>query len=388
MRLPRFRRLPLAWLLLRRQPVKFATAIIGIVFASILILMQLGFRAALFESSISLIKKFNADFVLVSRLSVSTTSLNSFDPARLKGLQSIPGVESTIPVRWDYVRWRYRDSDENRLAVAIGIDPNIVSIIQPEIYGQQYKLLKPSRILFDRLSRIEYGPVMDDFKRDGEAIAFINKQRVRIAGLVSLGTSFGYDASLLTSIESFGEISDNPRGLIEIGFVRLQPGANQAAVLAEIRRGLPSDVKIFTIDEFQEFERKYWDTSKPVGFVFAFGAIMGLLVGLVIVYQILYSDVSAHIQEYATMLSMGFARSSLKMIIAKEALWLCLISYPLAIAASIGLYGFVRQATNIQMFMTVERAVGTFALVIGMCIGSAFLAMKRLRDADPTEVFS
>jgi putative ABC transport system permease protein len=364
------------------------TAVVGIIFASILILMQLGFRSALFDSSVALIKRFNADLVLVSRLSVSTTSLNSFDPARLKSIQAFSEVENTIPLRWDYIRWRYRDSDLNRLAIMIGIDPNIVSITQNDIYSQQHKLLKPNRILFDNLSRPEYGPVSTDFSEDGEAIAFLNTHRVRIAGLVNLGTSFGYDASLLTSIETFNEISNNPRGQIEIGLVQLAPGANVETTLAKIRASLPDDVKLFTIDEFQKFERDFWDTSKPVGFVFAFGAIMGLLVGLIIVYQILYSDVSAHIQEYATMLSMGFTRTSLKLIIAKEALLLCVVSYPLAAASSIGLYGFVRRATNIQMFMPSERVLGTFMLVIGMCIGSAFLAMKRLRDADPTEVFS
>ena len=143
-----------------------------------------------------------------------------------------------------------------------------------------------------------------------------------------------------------------------------------------------------TRQNFETFEKDYWDKSKPIGFVFAFGAIMGLLVGFVIVYQILYSDVSSHIQEYATMLSMGFTQRSLKMIVANEALILSSIAYPLAILLSTSLYGMVRQATNIRIFMSVDRAAGTFLLIYAMCISSALLAMLRLRDADPSDVFT
>lgn len=386
--LPANRKIPLAWLLLKRQPIKFATAIVGIVFAATLILMQLGFRAALFESSVGLIKDFNADLILVNKLSVSSTGLIGFDRYRLSQIESNSSVEKTIPVRWDYVLWKYINYSENRLAIIMGIDPSTPTLLKPEILRQQYKLKKPYRVLYDRLSRKEFGPVVSDFTKDGSSITFLNKNRIRIDGLITIGTSFGYDAFMLTSLSTFENISDNKPGQIELGFIKLKPGSNPATVAKQINLQLDDDLVVMTRQDFETFEKEYWDTSKPIGFVFAFGAIMGLLVGFVIVYQILYSDVSAHIQEYATMLSMGFTQRSLKMIVANEALILSSIAYPLAILLSTFLYGMVRQATSIRMFMSVDRAAGTFLLIYAMCISSALLAMLRLRDADPSDVFT
>lgn len=382
------RKLPLAWLLLRRQPIKLVTAIIGIVFAGTLILMQLGFRAALFESSVSLIRKFDADLILINKLSVSSTGLIGFDRYRLTQLESNSSVTRTVPVRWDYVVWRYLNADENRLAILMGIDPNIPTISNPDILNQQYKLKAPNRVLFDRLSRKEFGPVVNDFKQNGSAITFLNKNRIRVDGLISVGTSFGYDAFMVTSLSTFENISDNKPGLIELGFIKLKPGSDVNATVQAIRSQLDDDLRVMTRKEFEDFEKQYWDKSKPIGFVFAFGAIMGLLVGFVIVYQILYSDVSAHIQEYATMLSMGFTQQSLRSIVANEAVILSTISYPLAMILSSALYALVRHSTNIRMFMAFDRALGTLLLIYAMCIGSALLAMLRLRDADPSDVFT
>ena len=382
------RSMPLAWLLLKRQPIKTGIAIIGIIFASILILMQLGFRDALFESSVALIRQFNSDLVLINKLSVSSTGLIGFDEQRLARLEAQEQVEEVIPVRWDYVMWRYRSGSEKRLAIMMGIDPNIITIDKPEILSQQHKLKIPNRILFDRLSRNEFGPVVEDFQASRDGIAFINEKRVRVAGLIEVGNSFGYDAFVLTSLNTFESISDNLKGKIEIGFIRLKPGLDPGVAAEQIRSSIGDDLKILTLKEFEEFERKYWDTSKPIGFVFAFGAVMGLLVGLVVVYQILYSDVSSHIDEYATMLSMGYDQRALRMIVANESFFLSSIGYPLALFISMGLYALVRAATNIRIFMTFDRAIGTFMLVYAMCFGSALLAMLRLRDADPTDVLT
>ena len=268
--------MPLAWLLLKRQPIKTGTAIIGIIFASILILMQLGFRDALFESSVALIRQFNSDLVLINKLSVSSTGLIGFDEQRLARLEAQEQVEEVIPVRWDYVMWRYRSGSEKRLAIMMGIDPNIITIDKPEILSQQHKLKIPNRILFDRLSRNEFGPVVEDFQASRDGIAFINEKRVRVAGLIEVGNSFGYDAFVLTSLNTFESISDNLKGKIEIGFIRLKPGLDPGVAAEQIRSSIGDDLKILTLKEFEEFERKYWDTSKPIGFVFAFGAVIAL----------------------------------------------------------------------------------------------------------------
>lgn len=381
-------RLPISLLLLLRQPIKFSTAVLGIVFASILILMQLGFKAALIDSSISMIKYFNADLVLVNRLSVSSTSLESFDRARLLDIDGYKGVIETIPVRWGYLKWQYPNTEDKRLVMAIGINPFINTINKSDVVNNQHLLRRPNSILFDKKARPEYGEVAQDLAKYGEAIAFLNDNRVKVVGLYKIGVSFGYDGTLITSDSTFESMTTQDPDMIEIGFIKLQPGVNADAEARIIRQNLPEDVQLFTLKEFENFEINYWQTSRPIGFVFGFGAVMGFLVGLIIIYQILYSDISVHIHEYGTMLSIGFSKQNLNAIVINESLIICLCGYPIGLLISFSLYSLVTDKTRIILNMTAERSIGVLFLVIGMSICSAILAMRRLNDADPTEVFT
>jgi putative ABC transport system permease protein len=350
--------------------------------------MQLGFKAALIDSSISMIKYFNADLVLVNRLSVSSTSLESFDRARLLDIDGYKGVIETIPVRWGYLKWQYPNTEDKRLVMAIGINPFINTINKSDVVNNQHLLRRPNSILFDKKARPEYGEVAQDLAKYGEAIAFLNDNRVKVVGLYKIGVSFGYDGTLITSDSTFESMTTQDPDMIEIGFIKLQPGVNADAEARIIRQNLPEDVQLFTLKEFENFEINYWQTSRPIGFVFGFGAVMGFLVGLIIIYQILYSDISVHIHEYGTMLSIGFSKQNLNAIVINESLIICLCGYPIGLLISFSLYSLVTDKTRIILNMTAERSIGVLFLVIGMSICSAILAMRRLNDADPTEVFT
>ena len=114
---------------------------------------------------------------------------------------------------------------------------------------------------------------------------------------------------------------------------------------------------------------------------------MGFVVGCVIVYQILHSDVSDHLSEYATLMAMGYRLVDLLGVVAREALLLALLGFPPAFFAGIGLYGLVRSATGLPASMDSHRALLVFGLILAMCMGSGILAMRRLGDADPAEIF-
>ena len=142
-------------------------------------------------------------------------------------------------------------------------------------------------------------------------------KRVRVAGLVSLGPSFGADGNILTSRETFLRLMPQPPGSIELGLLRLQPGADPAG-----RRPHPATAASPTMcsstpkQGFEEFEKNYWRDSTSIGFIFTLGAAMGFVVGCVIVYQILYSDVSDHLPEYATLMAMGYRLLALLGVVA------------------------------------------------------------------------
>ena len=114
---------------------------------------------------------------------------------------------------------------------------------------------------------------------------------------------------------------------------------------------------------------------------------MGFIVGCVIVYQILYSDVSDHLPEYATLMAMGYPLRELLSVVMREGLMLALVGYLPASIAGEALYVLIRSSTQLPVGMSFERASLVFILILLMCLFSAAIAMKRLADADPAEIF-
>ena len=383
-----FRRVPLAWLLLSRQPVRLLIALAGISFAGILMFMQLGFRDGLFDASVTIHRLFKADLVLMSPRSMSSISMSGFPERRL--IQSIAddAVESITPVHWNFVLWRNPETRQTRSILALGFEPDDGLFINPMVAEQSHLLRQKGRVLFDELSRPEFGPVAERFNAGDIVETEVAGQRVRVAGLVRLGPSFGADGNLITSRETFRSLLPNiPRGSIELGLVRLMPGSDPELVAKRMQGQLPGDVKVFTKEQFIEFEKDYWRSSTAIGFIFTLGAAMGFVVGCVIVYQILYGDVSDHLPEYATLMAMGYRLGDLLGVVAREGLLLAIIGYVPAYAAGEGLYALIRNSTKLPVSMAPERAFLVFSMVLVMCLGSAMLAMRKLAEADPADIF-
>jgi putative ABC transport system permease protein len=172
-----------------------------------------------------------------------------------------------------------------------------------------------------------------------------------------------------------------------MGLVRLAPGADAKTVEAALRAGLPHDVRILTRQEMLDQEVGYWATATPIGFVFAFGVVMGLVVGMIIVYQILFADISDHLKEYATLKAMGYANRYLVAVVLMEASILAVAGFAPGIAICQQLYGVTRKATMLPMAVDPLRAAEVLGLTVLMCWGSALIAVRKLRAADPADVF-
>jgi len=384
----RGRRIPLSWLLLTRQPVRLAVALAGISFAGILMFMQLGFRDGLFDASVTIHRLFAADLVLISPRSTSSVSMAGFPRRRLVQAMADPAVEGITPVHWNLLLWRNPQTRGTRSVLTLGFEPGDPLFTDPGLAAKAQLLSQKGRVLFDQQSRPEFGPVADWFKAGRTVESEIAGKRVRVAGLVGLGTSFGADGNLLTSSETFLELVPNtPPGSIEVGLIRLAPGSDAEVVLERLRRQLPDDVRVLTKQGFIAFEQDYWRTSTSIGFIFTLGAAMGFVVGCVIVYQVLYSDVSDHLPEYATLMAMGYRLPTLLGVVAREGLLLAAFGYLPAYAAGQALYALVRGATQLPVAMDSSRATTVFLMILVMCMASAALAMRRLADADPAEIF-
>ena len=382
------RRIPLSWLLLSRQPVRLLVALAGISFAGILMFMQLGFRDGLFDASVTIHRLFDADLVLISPRSASSVRMAGFPRRRLVQTLADPAVQGITPVHWGLMLWRNPETRRNRAILALGFKPDDPFFVDPDLALKTPVLKQKGRILFDQLSRPEFGPIADWVGEGRTVETEIAGNRVRVEGLVSLGTSFGADGNLLTSTETFLDLSpQKPAGAIEVGLVRLNPDADADVVIKRLRERLPDDVSVLTKQGFIDFEQNYWKSSTAIGFIFTLGAGMGFVVGCVIVYQVLYTDVSDHLPEYATLMAMGYRISHLLGVVMREGLYLAILGYVPAYIAGEGLYWFVRDATRLPVGMNATRALTVMVMILVMCMVSSLLAMRRLVDADPAEIF-
>ena len=384
----KYRKIPLAWLLLTRQPLRLFVAIAGISFAGILMFMQLGFRDGLFDASVTVHRLLDADLVLISPRSKSSISMSGFPKRRLIQAMAQEDVLSVAPVNMNYLLWRNPENLKTRSILALGFNPEDSLLLDEDFSSKAEKLKNPGRVLFDTLSRPEFGPIEEWFLQGKTIETEVAGKRIKVVGLVELGPSFGADGNLITSRETFLQLMPtNPRGSIEIGLIKLNDTADPLFVSSILNKSLPNDVRVITKNEFIEFEKNYWRDSTAIGFIFSLGALMGFVVGCVVVYQILYSDVSDHLPEYATLMAMGYRLKSLFFVVAREGFILALFGYLPAYVSGQALYSLIRSSTKLPIEMDANKSILIFILILFMCMGSAGIAMRKLVDADPAEIF-
>lgn len=381
-------KIPLAWLQLSREKMRLLVAIAGIGFADILMFMQLGFRDALFESAVTLHKNLEGDIFLISPQSTSIVAMKSFPSRRLYQALGFEGVKSISPVYMDFGFWKNPETRRTRSILVLGFNPTDSVLQLPSVTQNLDKIKISDVVLFDDASRPEFGPIAQSFRQGADVTTEVGQRRIRVGGLFTLGASFGADGNIVTSDLNFLRLfSNRDKGLIDIGIIKLQPTADLQDVLKNLKQELPNDVKVFSKEEFIEFEKKYWETGTAIGFIFSLGTGMGFIVGIVIVYQILYTDVTDHLPEYATLKAMGYKDSYLLMIVFQEALILAALGYFPGFFLASGLYSLTRTATNLPMAMTLLRAVTVLVLTIIMCCVSGAIAVRKLEAADPADIF-
>ncbi len=217
----------------------------------------------------------------------------------------------------------------------------------------------------------------------------VRKNPISIGGLFSIGTSFAADGHLVTSQDNFLRLfPQQSQTNVNIGSIEVKPGYDPKQVVEQLRAYLPSDeIKILTKQEYIAAELAYWNNETPIGIIFNLGVVMGFIVGIIIVYQVLSTDVNSHIREYATFKAIGYSNTYLLGIVFEEALILAIFGFVPGFIMSLGLYQLVRIATNLQLAMTVYRAVQVMILTLIMCMASGVIATRKVQAADPADMF-
>jgi putative ABC transport system permease protein len=379
----------LAWRQLFHQRSRTLAAIAGIVFAVILIMVQLGFQDALYQSATLHYDHMTADIVLLSPQYEAIMYNNSgFPSQRLNQAYAVDGVSSTLAVYGSFVAWKNPWTHQERTMYMFGFKPVPGFWDLGAIKDPGPLLRKGDSVLFDEHSRKEYGDVPSALRAGKRVVTEMVGHRVEVVGLFSAGTSFGIDGAVILSDANFFRLlpGRSPE-VVNFGLIKVKPGFDPERVRAQLAKVLPNDVRVLTHSQLDAAEREFWSSNTPIGFIFALGVILGLVVGIIVVYQILYTDVSDHLQEYATLKAIGYKDSFLFAIIIYESVILSVFGYIPGFFIALLVYSIARDATFLPLRMTPERGVVVYLLTIGMCVLSGALALRRLRRADPAEIF-
>ncbi len=381
-------RTPLGFKQLKHDKMRLLTAIAGITFADILIFMQLGFSDALYKTNTQYPRKVQSDLVVLSSQAENFDQLKTFSRRRLYQAQDIAGVDTTDALHLATKEWKNPATGEKKAMLLIGQNPTRPAFDLPEVNAHLDEIRMPVYVLFDQASRGDYAEVVEQVRAGQIVTSEIGLQTVTVAGLFSVGASFSSDGALITSDQNFLRLfPKRDAGVVSMGLIQLEEGADIERVKADLQAHLPSDVQVFTQPEYVEFELNDIKSDSPIGFVFGLGTTMGFIIGVVIVYQVLSTDVNSHLAEYATFKAMGYRNSYLLTVVFEEALILSVLGFFPSLLLAIGAYQLTATATALAISMPFSRAVLVFFLTLVMCSASGAVATRRLQAADPADVF-
>ncbi|MFM8605212.1 MAG: ABC transporter permease DevC [Cyanobium sp.] len=382
------KRTPVAWLQLTNNPVKLLIALSGVSFSNLLMFFQLGLMDSIYNSQRKPIERMRADLVMVSAGYSNLGSLQEFERSRLYQALGVEGVESVAPLRVARGTWITPDTRRSYDIYVFGVDLSKPSLAFPELESDPERLRPLRNALFDRNSKKQYGDVAAQLQGRDMVPVEISGHAVRLVGTFSMGATFASDANLITGESTFLYLfpKADPRR-IQLGLIRLRPGASAAAVQAALQPLMRRDVKVLTRMELADLELNYWKRNSSVGFIFSLGVLVGFVVGSIIVYQILFGDVMNSLPQYATLKAMGYRDSYVISVVIQQSALLALIGFVPGVLSSMGLYWLLANVTKLSVFMTLNRSLLVLGLTFVMCVGSGALATRKLVQLDPADVF-
>lgn len=382
-------RTPLGWRQLRHNPTRLAVAMGGVAFANVLIFMQLGVMGALFESAAKPVRMFNADILLMSPLARSIGDAGTLPRRRLYQALGVEGVKAGAAVQLGNIGIRNDTGKLQANVLAFGVDPDFDTFVSREIKQQLPQIRTADTALLDRLTRSTLKPMVEALKAGEQPRAELAGRTVTMNGLFSLGASFQNDGTLIMSDQTYLRLFPrNSASAVSMILLQVEPGTDVAAVAQRIRDQIgASDMQVTTLEGYADYIKGFMRKNTPIGFVFTFGVIIGLIIGFAIVYQILSADVNDHLSEYATFKAMGYSHGYLLGVVFEEALLLAALGFVPGVLLSFGLYAVIGFGTELAVTMPWDRPPLVLALTFIMCALSGAVATRRLKAADPADVF-
>lgn len=381
--------IPLAWCQLVTEKKRFLAAVAGITFAVTMMMFQMGLNSALFTQVVSPHLKMRGDIVVVGAQYEYFGISRGIPKQRLTQALAFAEVKNTMGLYLGTLPIKNPESGMDRDMLVIAFDPAERPFADPQIESQQYLLQRHGAMLFDVRSREEFGRFAELLKHSPKGVrSEIGGRAVTVEGLFEMGITFAADGNVLTSYATFEDMWPNAHpDMVSVGLIELADGADPVQMAATLKDYLPSDLLVMTMQEFIDKEKDYWANRTPIGFVITASMIVALIVGAVIVYQILYTDVTDHLPEYATLKSIGFRDRFFVFLIMQESIILSVFGFLPGLGLTALLYYLTRTMAYMPTYLTPGIVVTVFLLTLIMCIVAGGLATRKLRHANPADIF-
>lgn len=374
--------LHIAWRILTHQKGRTALALGGIFIAILLIFVELGFFIAVPQGGMLIYDHMRFDLLVTSNRYIFQAESWQFPRERLAEAGRNSGVAEASPLYFGGAKWQDPQGGL-RLDIAVfGFAPQARPFAVAGIENQTSILERPDTVLVDSQTRSLFGPLQ------AGRVVELNGQRITIGGDYVLGTGFLGLGVVLANEANFFRLFPNRRPeQVNYGLITLKPGADPDLVARELRGLLPGDVQVFTRPELAGHEVSFWTTRTGTGLIFGSGLIVAFVVGIMVLYQTLATQITRQLPQFATLKAIGYSNGFLNAIVLIEAVMVMLIAFIPAFAAAIGIYAVVRSKTLLPVNMTAIELGGVLAATLLMSVISALLSLGRLRRADPAEIF-
>lgn len=365
-----------------------AAAIAGVAFANVLVFVQLGMLGALEGTIVATYDPLRADVVIAPGDAETLTDGSLVARSAVWRALAVPGVAAAAPLHLAKVDFTRPDGAIASLQV-YGIAPEAEAFVAPALREDLARLRLRDTALLDSATRGLDPDALAAIGPERPYVFEVNGLTLSATGTISLGAGFTADGALVVSDQTFLRLyGQRVSGAPSRVLLRVEPGAVPVAVANAVAARLAGEpVVVSTLEAAMEADLAYQTTQRPVGLIFGFGAAIGVLVGIVIVYQVLSTDVADHLREYATLKAMGYAHPFFLGIVFEEALVLGILGFLPGLALATGIYAVMAGATGLPVEMTLVRASAVFLGTIAACAISGAIATRRLAGADPAELF-
>lgn len=385
--------LTIAWQQIYYYKKRFIAAFLAVAFAVFFMFLQQGFKEGLLYSSIKFIQNLNADLIIVNRSRYASYIEKTFPRNRLYQARSFQGVKATYPLYITMGIWKDFQNLKSRSIRVFAFNPADVVFMMSDVQNSAGALQLPNTLLADRKSFQVYGHM------EKGVIAELSNRRIEVIGTFELGADYVSEGNLIMSDQNFLRIfAERPSGFlmklrssldrVDLGLIKVENGTNVSSLITTLNKSLPKDVKVFDKQDFIQREVQHWDKTTSVGFVFGLGRTIGFIVGMIIVYNIIYTDISHNLPQYATLKAMGYSSLYLQTIILVESIIISILGFIPGFFVSVLIYKLIANTTGLLMQMNINSVIIVFILTIFMCISASLIAAKRLHNIDPAELYN